>query len=65
MTWARVDLYREIARGLGLELPYRNSDVLRERDERLLTISRQERIRPVRYHSQCWSPFRHQTECCT
>lgn len=46
-TCASVDLYREIARGFGLEPRYRKADVLRELAERLLTISRQKRIRPV------------------
>ena len=46
-TCASVDLYREIARGFGLEPRYRKADVLREIAERLLTISRTKRIRPV------------------
>jgi len=46
-TCASVDLYREIARGFGLEPRYRKADVMRELAERLLTISRTKRIRPV------------------
>lgn len=46
-TCASLDLYREIARGFGLDPRYRKADVMREIAERLLTISRTKRIRPV------------------
>jgi type II secretory pathway predicted ATPase ExeA len=46
-TCASVDLYREIARGFGLEPRHRKADIMRELSERLLTISRSKRIRPV------------------
>jgi len=44
---ASLDLYRQIARGFGLEPRFRKADVMRELQERLLSISRTKRIRPV------------------
>ena len=46
-TCASLDLYRQIARGFGLEPRFRKADVMRELQERLLVISRSKRIRPV------------------
>jgi general secretion pathway protein A len=46
-TCAIVDLYREIARGFGLEPRYRKADVMRQLGERLLAISRTKKVRPV------------------
>ncbi len=44
---ASLDLYREIARGFGLEPRFRKADVMREVQEQLLLISRTKRVRPV------------------
>lgn len=46
-TCASLDLYREIARGFGIEPRFRKADVLREIADRLITISRTKRVRPV------------------
>lgn len=46
-TCATVDLFREIARGFQIEPPYRKVDVLRDLKERILKISRNQRLHPV------------------
>lgn len=46
-TCAILDLYREIARGFGLEPRYRKADVMRELGERLVYFSRTKGIQPV------------------
>jgi type II secretory pathway predicted ATPase ExeA len=44
---APVDLYREIARGFDVLPRYRKADVLRDLKERLLKLSRAQKVRPV------------------
>jgi type II secretory pathway predicted ATPase ExeA len=46
-TCAVLDLYREIARGFALDPPFRKSDVMRELKQRLVKISRVQKLRPV------------------
>lgn len=46
-TCARVDLYREIARGFQIEPRFRKADVLRELKERIVKLSRVQKLRTV------------------
>lgn len=46
-TCATLDLYREIARGFQIEPRYRKSDVLKEVKERILKLSRVQKLRAV------------------
>lgn len=46
-TCARVDLYREIARGFQIEPRFRKADVLRELKDRILKLSRAQKLRAV------------------
>jgi type II secretory pathway predicted ATPase ExeA len=46
-TCAILDLCREIARGFGLEPGYRKADVVRETKERIVKLSRTQKLRPV------------------
>jgi len=46
-TCATLDLYREIARGFQIEPRYRKADVLREIKERILKLSRGQKLRAV------------------
>jgi type II secretory pathway predicted ATPase ExeA len=42
-----LDLFREIARGLAIEPRFRKSDVIREIKERVLKLSRAQKIQPI------------------
>src|SRR5213593_5046249 len=44
-TCATVDLYREIARGFQIEPRFRKADVLREIKERIVKLSRGQKLR--------------------
>jgi len=46
-TCAVLDLFREIARGFAIEPRYRKSDVIREIKERVVKLSRGQKIQPV------------------
>jgi len=46
-TCAVLDLFREIARGFAIEPRYRKADVIREVKERILKLSRSQKIQPV------------------
>lgn len=46
-TCARVDLYREIARGFQIEPRFRKADVLRELKDRIVKLSRVQKLRAV------------------
>lgn len=46
-TCAVLDLFREIARGFAIEPRYRKADVIREVKDRLLKLSRGQKIQPV------------------
>src|SRR5436309_4354407 len=46
-TCATLDLYREIARGFQIEPRYRKADVMREIKERILKLSRVQKLRAV------------------
>jgi type II secretory pathway predicted ATPase ExeA len=46
-TCATLDLYREIARSFQIEPRFRKADVMRELKERLLKLSRQQKLTPI------------------
>jgi type II secretory pathway predicted ATPase ExeA len=46
-TCAVLDLFREIARGFAIEPRYRKADVIREVKDRLLKLSRGQKVQPV------------------
>jgi type II secretory pathway predicted ATPase ExeA len=46
-TCAVLDLFREIARGFAIDPRYRKADVIREVKERILKLSRGQKIQPV------------------
>lgn len=46
-TCAVLDLFREIARGFAIEPRYRKADVIREVKERILKLSRGQKVQPV------------------
>jgi general secretion pathway protein A len=46
-TCAVIDLFREIARGFAIEPRYRKADVIRELKDRILKLSRDQKIQPV------------------
>lgn len=46
-TCAVLDLFREIARGFAIEPRFRKADVIREVKERILKLSRGQKIQPV------------------
>lgn len=46
-TCGTIDLYRQILHGFGVEPAYRKADLYRQLQERLLSLSRDKRIRPL------------------